>query len=88
MEGYARCLARGMYEYRTSVRNFAQKLFGKRACLHCFLTEDTLGSDSEIIYNAKVGAFASRRLAAYRGVARAILSSLKARQAIRLGSRA
>jgi hypothetical protein len=36
-----------MWQYRTSLGNFGDAWYGKRACLHCFLTEGSLVLDSE-----------------------------------------
>ena len=36
-----------MWQYRSSLSAFGESWFGKRACLHCFLSKDTLVLDSE-----------------------------------------
>jgi hypothetical protein len=38
---------KAMFQYRTSLGDFGETFFGKRACLHCFLTGDTIVLDSE-----------------------------------------
>ena len=38
---------RALYQHRSSLSDFGESWFGKRACLHCFLEEDTLVLDSE-----------------------------------------
>ena len=38
---------RAMLQYRSSLSAFGESWFGNRACLHCFLSMDTLVLDSE-----------------------------------------
>ena len=38
---------RAMWQYRSSLSAFGESWFGKRACLQCFLSTDTLVLDSE-----------------------------------------
>ena len=38
---------RALFQHRSSLSNFGASCFGKRACLHCSLQQDTLVLDSE-----------------------------------------